>query len=463
MTATISEALPGTDAGGNDGHAFLGHPRGLAYLAFTEMWERFSFYGMKALLVLYMVQGLLLPGHIDNIVGISTYRTALEALFGPLSVTGLASLTFGFYTGLVYFTPVLGGLLADRFLGARRTVVIGAALMSIGHFAMAFEQSFLVALLLLVIGSGCLKGNISSQIGHLYPPADVSRRTRAFTIFSTGINIGATIGPLVCGLAAQIYGWDAGFGIAGILMVVATAIYLAGQRHLPDVRPRKQAAEPAPALVKDDWRRIWLLLTVMAISMFQTIAYDQCFNIGMIWINEHVDLTTPIGQVPVAWFTSIDSFASIIAAALLIMFWRWQATRGTEPGDIAKIGIGAAITAASAALLALGAWLSGDGKTSAFIPFLAFSGMGFAFIYYWPPLLALVCRAAPSQINSTMMGLAFSSIFIADIFMGWIGTFYERMSPAAFWSLNVAIAATGALIVATFGRSLDRALRIAFD
>ena len=461
--AALSEALPGVVVAGNDDRAFLGHPRGLAYLAFTEMWERFSFYGMKALLVLYMVQSLLLPGHIDKIAGMAGYRAALETVFGPLTITGLASLTFGFYGGLVYFTPVLGGLIADRLLGARRTVVIGAGLMSCGHFAMAFEQSFLVALLLLVIGSGCLKGNISSQIGHLYPRSDDSRRTRAFTIFSTGINIGATLGPLICGLMAQVYGWDVGFGIAGVMMVVATAIYLAGQRHLPDIRPRRRIAEPSPALTKDDWRRIWLLLAVMAISMFQTITYDQCFNIGMIWISGHVDLATPIGRVPVAWFTAIDSFASIVAAAALIVVWRWQAARGTEPGDIAKIGIGAALAAGSAALLAFGAWLSGDGKTSAFIPLMAFVGMGFAFIYYWPPLLGLVCRSAPPQINSTMMGLAFTSIFIADMFMGWAGTFYERMSPPTFWALHAALAAIGALIVAAFGRSLDRALRTALD
>jgi POT family proton-dependent oligopeptide transporter len=126
-----------------------------------------------------------------------------ETLFGPLSPQALASQTFGLYAGFVYFTPLLGGIVADRWLGTRRTVIIGTLLMSAGHFAMAFDRSFLVALLLLVLGSGCLKGNIAAQVGHLYPVDDVTRRTSAFTIFSTAINFGAVAGPLACGLLAR--------------------------------------------------------------------------------------------------------------------------------------------------------------------------------------------------------------------------------------------------------------------
>ena len=194
-TKAIPSAAVALSATGE--RAFLGHPKGLAYLAFTEAWERFSYYGMTALVVLYMVQQLLLPGHVENVIGMAGYRAALEAVFGPLSPQALASQTFGLYTGLVYFTPLLGGMIADRLLGAKRTVVIGTLLMSAGHFAMAFDQSFLIALLLLILGSGCLKGNIAAQVGHLYAPEDVSRRTRAFTIFSMAINFGAVLGPLV--------------------------------------------------------------------------------------------------------------------------------------------------------------------------------------------------------------------------------------------------------------------------
>jgi POT family proton-dependent oligopeptide transporter len=157
--------------------SFLGHPKGLFYLAFTEGWERFSFYGMTALVVLYMVNQLLLPGHVKHIGGFSGFRAALESVVGPLSTQALASQIFGLYSGFVYFTPLLGGMIADRWIGQRNAVVIGALSMSAGHIAMTFDQSFLLALLLLVIGSGFLKGNISAQVGALYPPEDEARRT----------------------------------------------------------------------------------------------------------------------------------------------------------------------------------------------------------------------------------------------------------------------------------------------
>src|SRR5262245_45732113 len=158
----------------------MGHPKGLFYLAFTEAWERFSFYGMTALVVLYMVNQLLLPGHVERIAGFAGFRTAIESVTGPLSTQALASQIFGLYSGFVYFTPLLGGLIADRWIGQRNAVVIGAVSLSAGHIAMAADQTFLLALLLLVVGSGFLKGNIASQVGALYPPDDEARRTRGF-------------------------------------------------------------------------------------------------------------------------------------------------------------------------------------------------------------------------------------------------------------------------------------------
>ena len=157
---------------------FLGHPRGLAVLFATEMWERFSYFGNAALLVLYMVKHLLVPGSIESVLGFGLVKAALEFLFGRLEAQPLASQIFGFYTGLAYCTPILGGLVADRWLGARRTVVVGGILMAIGHFLMAFEALFLIALLLLILGIGAFKPNISTQVGALYAPED-HRRDRA--------------------------------------------------------------------------------------------------------------------------------------------------------------------------------------------------------------------------------------------------------------------------------------------
>src|SRR5256884_8700246 len=207
---------------------FMGHPKGLFYLAFTEAWERFSYYGMTALLALYMVNQLLLPGHVEHIGGFSGFRATVESIVGPLSTQALASQIFGLYSGFVYFTPLLGGMIADRWIGQRNGVVIGALSMSAGHIAMTFDQSFLVALLLLVIGSGFLKGNISAQVGALYPSEEEARRTRGFLIFSTAINVGAVIGPLLCGFIAQGYGWYLRLGTAPRFMRFRLCPYLYG-------------------------------------------------------------------------------------------------------------------------------------------------------------------------------------------------------------------------------------------
>jgi POT family proton-dependent oligopeptide transporter len=413
---------------------------------------------MSALVVLYMVQELLLPGHVENVAGMGAWRGMLEAVFGPMTTQALASQTFGFYSGFIYFTPVFGGLLADRVLGAKRTVVIGALLMSAGHFAMAFEQSFLFALLLLILGSGCLKGNIAAQIGHLYPLDDESRRTRAFTLFSTAINVGAVLGPLVCGLLAQVYGWHVGFGVAGVMMLVATVIYLAGQRHLPENLPRRRERAPREPLTAADRRAVLLLFAVFAILVFPFTAYMQIWNAGLVWVSQHVDLSSPFGKVPTPWFNSIDSFASIIAVPPIVALWAWQARRGSEPGDIAKLGIGTAIAAGAALLLAAGAALFGEGQVPVIVPVLGWGGMGLAFVYFWPPVLALVSRAAPASLNATMVSLAYINLFVASFLMGWIGTFYEKMTPAQFWMLDAGVAGIGTLLVLIFGRRLARAL-----
>jgi POT family proton-dependent oligopeptide transporter len=172
---------------------------------------------MSALLVLYMVNQLLLPGHVEHVVGFPAFRAGIERLFGPLSTQALASQIFGLYSGFVYFTPVIGGWLGDR-IGQRNAVVIGALSMSGGHLAMASDQSFLLALVLLIIGSGFLKGNISAQVGSVYPPDDEERRTRGFALFSTGINFGAVAGPLLCGYLGERYGWHVGFAAAAFFM-----------------------------------------------------------------------------------------------------------------------------------------------------------------------------------------------------------------------------------------------------
>src|SRR4029077_9030817 len=231
-------------AAGVDARDFLGHPRGLAVLFATESWERFSYFGNAALVVLYMVKYLLEPGRVETVLGFGAVKAALEFLFGRLDPQPLASQIFGFYTGLAYFMPIVGGLIADRLLGQRRTVIIGSVLMAMGHFMMAFEALFLVALAFLILGIGAFKPNISTQVGSLYAPGD-HRRDRAYSIFYLGINIGAFLAQIVCGTLAAVCDWQYGFAAAGLGMLISLAIYLGGQNALPpETRPIVAAARP---------------------------------------------------------------------------------------------------------------------------------------------------------------------------------------------------------------------------
>lgn len=452
----MANSAPARQAGPAAPHAFAGHPKGLYYLAFTEAWERFSYYGMTALVVLYMVNELLLPGHVEHIAGFAAFRATIESVVGPLSPQALASQIFGLYAGLVYFTPLIGGQVADRWIGQRNAVVIGALAMSGGHVAMAFDQSFLLALLLLVVGSGLLKGNISAQVGALYPRDEEARRTRGFAIFSMAINFGAMAGPLLCGWLAQELGWHYGFGVAAVFMLAGLATYLAGYRHLParvERRSRQQGQ-----LTQADWRIIAALVGVIVITIFQSVSYYQLANVMPVWMQDHVALDAGGFRIPVPWYQSIDPLFSILGVPVLFWLWARQATQGREPKDLGKIGLGAWLAAASNLFLVVPILVADGAAVHPVWPFLYCAGMGIAFLYYWPTLLALVSRAAPAQVNATMMGVAFMSLFVSNNLIGWIGTHYERMTPAQFWTLHAAIGAAGGVLVLVFGGRLTRVL-----
>ena len=438
----------------------FGQPKGLYYLAATEAWERFSYYGMTALVVLYMVNQLLLPGHVENIAGFAAFRAALEGVFGPMSTQALASQIFGLYSGFVYFTPVLGGWIADRFVGQRNAVVAGAVLMSAGHLAMAFDRSFLAALALLVLGSGLLKGNISAQVGGLYPVDDATNSVRGYAIFSMGINVGATLGPIVCGLLAQLYGWHVGFGAAAVFILIGLGTYLVGYRQLPSRVER--AVSVSRKLTPDEWRRIAAICAVLAIVVFPATSYFQSFNTAAVWTQDHVNRGLSGFAIPVPWFQAVDPLFSILCVPVVFALWRWQAAprAGVEPGDLDKIGHGAWLVASGNLILVAAVVAFGNDGLSPIWPFLYYAMMGFSFLFYWPVTLALVSRAAPAPVNATMMGVAFLTLFAASNIMGRLGGLYEPLSPAMFWSLHAAIAAAGGVGALVFGPAITRALRI---
>jgi POT family proton-dependent oligopeptide transporter len=437
---------------------FLGHPRGLAYLAFTEMWERFSYYGMISLLLLYMVQELLLAGSIENVAGMDGLRTVLESVFGPLTAQQLGSQIFGFYSGLVYLTPIIGGWLADRFFGTTRMVVAGVLLMTAGHFLMTFDTSFLIALLLLIVGSGALKGNIASQVGQLYPSGEESRRSRGYLIFSTGINIGALLGSLVCGVVAQVYGWHFGFGLAGLMMLVALGVYLAGRRYLPAPPQPNKPTAPREPLRREDRLTLVLIVLILAIAAFGFTGWALAFNAGFIWTEAHVDLTTPLGAVPMAWFVSLDALMSIAAPISLIVLWRELAKRGREPGDLTKIGIGLLLLGLCMLVFAFGAFSAGDGRTNIAFPLITFMLTGAGFMCAWPVILALVSRRSPPQVKAMMMGVAYLVAFASSTFAGVLSGQYETMPPERFFLAMAVIPSVAGLVLLVTRNRLIRAL-----
>jgi POT family proton-dependent oligopeptide transporter len=454
MGAAVSQTQAASPPPGRD---VFGHPRGLLVIAGTELWDRVSFHGMQAMLVLYMAERLLLPGHAEHVLGLARFRAAVEALTGPLSVQALASQIFGLYVGLVYLTPVLGGLLGDRWLGRRRAVALGALLMTAGHFSLAFERSFLLALLLLIAGAGLLRGNLSSQLGDLYARSD-HRRATAFQVYYAMLNTGAFAAPLISGALGQAYGWDYAFGFAGFGMLFGLVIYVGGQRLLPHDGPRTVRAARVP-LGAPERRVVLALLALLPMSAMFWIAQSQIWNTYNLWVRDHVDLEIGGWHVPVPWLQAVDSLAVLVLMPPLLLFWRWQAARGREPDDLAKLGIGCLVFGAAVAWLAaagLGAGAQGKVPLAWALAYHFLSAVGYL---YWAPLaVALFSRSAPASINAMMIGVYFLSIFAGSLLGGRLGGFYEQVSPARFWMLHAAIVAAGGLLILLLAPRLRAAL-----
>jgi len=415
---------------------------------------------MQALLVLYMVDQLLRPGHVEHVAGFGAFRSGVEAVFGPLSTQALASQIFGLYTAFVYSTPILGGLIGDRWLGQRRAVMLGAVLMAAGHFLMALEASFLIALALLILGGGFIKGNIAAQVGNLYARDD-GRRTRAFSVFFIGINVGALIAPLVCGTLGELYGWHYGFGAAGFGMLIAMAIYTAGRRHLPpDAKKTKTSAKVAKAkLGADGWRTVGALLVIVLINIIFVSAYNQSYNMFPLWAREFTNRHMLGLEMPVTWFFTIESLCTIGFTAFTMRLWSRQAACGTEPGDMVKIGVGCVLGIIAFLVLAFAAATAGRvGQVSMVWGMLYFAILDLGLVVLWPVSLALVSRTAPAQINSLMIGVFYLAPFFANNMVGWIGRFYETMAPAQFWLMHAGIIATALALVLLSARPLTRVL-----
>jgi len=431
------------------GATFLGHPIGLAYLSFAEAWERFSYYGMQTLLVLYMTKQLLLAPHVDRILGFGPFRAFLESA-GPMTPVALASAIFGLYAACVYLTPILGGLLADRVLGRTKTVTLGALLMATGHFLMAFDVSFLIALTCLLLGVGCFKGNIATQVGELYAPDDL-RRANAFQIYMFGIQIAVIISPLVCGTLGQKVGWHWGFGAAGVGMVIGLIVYLSGRRFLPPEPPPRRKAEGGASRAPfspRDVRAMVVLVALLPVLAMAAVGNQQIGNAYLLWGDAHYQLEFFGKTMPVSWLMSLDAFVSAITMAGSLAFWRWWATRRTEPNEITKLTIGVAIAALAPLVLALASLQASGGHKVGLIWGVAFhviNDIGFANIF--PVGLALYTRAAPKSLGGTILAIYYLHLFAGNLLVGWLGGLLDKLPGATFWMIHVALIGAAAVLL----------------
>jgi POT family proton-dependent oligopeptide transporter len=436
---------------------FLGHPRGLSFLFATEMWERFSYYGMRALLVLYMTKYLLLNGRADNVAGLGPLRRVLETVFGPLDIQPFSSQIYGLYTALVYLTPIFGGLIADRVLGRRRTIMIGAATMAVGHFMMAFESLFLLALLLLIIGNGAFKPNISVQVGDLYAAGD-PRRDRAFSIFYVGVNLGAFLAPLVCGTLGEAVGWHYGFAAAGIGMTIGLITYVAAAPHLPPADPPR--ADGVAALRPDEARRLAALAVLfLPVTLFWAV-YEQQGNTIALWADDFTDRTLPFlnFEIPTTWFQAFNPLMIFAFTPPLLALWARQSRRGREPSTVTKMAIGCLGLSLAYAILILAAWYAGADKASWLWLFAYFIVLTVGELYISPIGLSLVSQIAPARFLSVTMGAWLATSFVGNFGAGWLGSFWSGMDKGHFFALMSAIAFAASAAIFAFRKPLQSVL-----
>ena len=437
--------------------SFLGHPIGLSYLFATEMWERFSYYGMRALLVLYMVDYLLHPAQAGGVLGLAALRQGFEALSGPLDIQPLASRIYGLYSGLVYLTPVIGGLLADRWLGWRRTVALGAALMVAGHFLMSSERYFLLALLLLILGNGAFKPNIVTQVGGLYDAGD-ARRDRAYSIFYVGINIGAFFSPLICGTLGETLGWHYGFASAGIGMLIGLAIYLTGLSRLPRDVAKATGQPPARAAGGARAALLGIALLFIPSALFWS-AYEQQGNTIALWAEHATDRSINLlfwrGEIPVTWFQAFNPLMIFLFTPLLVGWWSRRARASREPTTVGKLIMGCLGLSLAYLVLAAAAWVTGGVGASWLWLLIYFVIITIAELYFSPIGLSLVAKMAPTESRSMVMGLWMMTSFVGNFGAGWLGGYWSSLSSQNFFLLVAALAALAGLMLGAARRPLQ--------
>ena len=430
--------------------AFIGHPVGLGWLSASEFWERFAYYGMQTLLVLYMTHWLFTPGHVEHVWGFPALRGFLEWLYGKqLSPLALASSINGLYAGLVYVTPLAGGFLADRVIGRTNTVTIGALLMVIGGFLMALDATFIAALLCLLIGVGCFKGNIASQVGDLYAIND-KRRADGFQIYFLGIQLAVIISPIICGYLSQRVEWHLGFVAAGSGMALGLLIYLAGRCTFPPEPLRRKGDHvERPPLTAHDWKVVILLVALLPVLAVSIIGNQEIFNAYLVWGEKNFQTVIFGFNMPITWIVSLDAGVSTVTMIGVIAFWRWFGRRWKEPDEITKIVIGVSISALGPLVLAGCAAVA----TATHHPVPLYWALGFhiindvGFANVLPVGLALYSRAAPKGLGGMMIAVYYVHLFMGNTLIGYLGGLLGTMPDTTFWLMHVGLMAISAVLL----------------
>jgi POT family proton-dependent oligopeptide transporter len=438
---------------------FFGHPRALAYLAFTDGMQCFAFFGLQSLLVLYMVSHVLLPGNAGHLIGFAPLQRLLVNLHGPLSTQALSSIIFGFYTSVGYLLPLFGGLIGDHWLGQRTAVVSGAIAVIAGQLLLALmPAAFLLSLALALIGCGLVRGNISKQLSSLYEH-DERRRAEGFQIYYVCLSACILAAPLVCGTLGELYGWRYGFLAGACGMMAGLMLYLVGQRALPSEHHESQHSQAHAAWQAGDGKRIAALLVVLIVPTCFMTGGTQLANAYVLWVRDHVSREAFSGVIPITWFQSMAAVGSIVLPPFVMRLWRSQARRGREPTLLGKMAIGCGIAATAFAILAAVSLTSIGGQRVYWPWLLVFhllQALGALFV--WPVGMALFSRAAPAGMRGTLLGIYYLSAFIAGNVVGWLGSFYSTMTSPLFWLMHAAIVVAGAVLVLSCGARLNRLL-----
>lgn len=401
------------------------HPPGLRILFFAEMWERFSYYGMRALLVLYLVNAL---GY-ARADALQVYAT---------------------YTALVYITPILGGYLADRWLGCRRAVLIGGAIMALGHFAMAVPSLLYPALALLIIGNGFFKPNISTMVGRLYEEQD-PRRDGGYTIFYMGINLGGFLAPLVCGYLGEEHGWHYGFAAAGVGMVLGLITFWYGQHRLGSVglppRRRDHTTPPPTPLSASDRRNLLALAIMSFFIVFFWMGFEQAGGTMNLFADQQTDRHLLGWEIPASYFQSINPLVIILFAPLFSYLWTRIDRSGYALSPVVKQAIGMIILGLGFVVLAIAqerAQQFGQVGPGWLIAVYFLHTMGELCLS--PIGLSMVSTLAPQRMASLCMGLWFTAIAIANYLAGTLESLLQQTGIPLFWFLVSSSVGAGVLL-----------------